>query len=112
MSDFDHQNWTPVVVNKKRSRTEIQTKNVNPEAARLRKIENEETFVKPKMLSHESLKKIVTFRIENKLSQTDLDSRCGFPRNTIQLLESNKISPSTNQLQTLNRFLKTGLTLA
>jgi ribosome-binding protein aMBF1 (putative translation factor) len=109
---MDLQDWTPVIVNKKRSRSEIQTKNVNPDAARLRKIENEETFVKPKMLSHESLKKIVSYRIENKLSQSDLDSRCGFPRNTIQLLESHKIAPSTKQLQILNRILKTGLTLS
>lgn len=108
---MDGQDWTPVLVNKKRPRTEIQHKNENPNVARLRKIENEESYVKSKMLSHESLKKIVAFRIENKLSQTDLDSRCGFPRNTIQLLESNKIAPSTKQLQILNRILKTGLTL-
>ena len=108
---MDTQDWTPVVVNKKRPRTEIQPKNVNPEAARLRKIENDETFVKPKMLSQESHRAIVSYRIENKLSQNDLDARCGFPRNTIQLLEANKAAPSIKQLQTLNRIMKTGLTL-
>lgn len=110
--DAQCQDWTPVVLNKKRAHTEIKAKNVNPEAARLHKIETEETFVKPKMLSQESLKKIVAFRIENKLSQSELDGRCGFPRNTIQLLESNKISPNVKQLQILNRVLKTGLTLS
>jgi DNA-binding transcriptional regulator YiaG len=109
---MDNQDWTPVVVNKKRSHSEIQLKNVHPEAARLRKFENDETFVKPKMLSHESHKAIVEFRIANKLSQTELDNRCGFPRNTIQLLEANKVAPTTKQLQLLNRVLKTGLTLS
>ena len=108
---MDGQDWTPVVVNKKKH-TEIKAKNNNPEASRLRKIENDETFVKPKMLSQESHRAIVLFRIENKLSQSELDVRCGFPRNTIQLLESNKIAPNTKQLQILNRILKTGLTLS
>lgn len=109
---MDGQDWTPVVVNKKRSTTQIQARSTNPDAAKLRKLENDDTFVKAKMFSQESLKTIISYRIEHKLSQSDFDGLCGFPRNTIQQFEAKKLSPSTKQLQILNKILKTGLSLA
>jgi len=108
---MDSQDWTPVVVNKKRTNT-IVPKVHNPEVARLKKLENDEIFVKPKMFSQESRNTIIQYRITNKLGQSDLDSRCNFPKNTIQQIEANKRAPSARELQTLNRMLKTGLTLS
>ena len=109
MSDQD---WTPVILKRSKPKTSIVSKNTNHEGLRLRKVEDSETFVKPKMFSHESLKTIVAYRVEHKMSQSDLDMMCGFPRNTVQQLESKKLSPSTKQLQVLNKILKTGLSLS
>ena len=109
---MDGQDWTPVVVNKKKPKAQIVEKACDPDAALKRKLEDDTIHVKPKMFSHESKQTIIQFRIANKLSQTDLDARCSFPKNTIQQLEANKRAPTTKELQTLNRVLKTGLTLS
>lgn len=109
---MDHQDWTEVVVKKPKPATHIVAKNTNPDAAKMRKLENDDIHVKPKMFSNESRNEIVKYRIANSLSQSDLDARCSFPKNTIQNLEANKRPPSTKELQTLNRILKTGLTLS
>ena len=108
---MESQDWTPVVLKKHTLKTQIVAKNTNPEYAYMKKLENEEIHVKPKMFSNESKQAIIQYRISNKLSQGELDARCSFPRNTIQQLESNKRGPTTKELQTLNRVLKTGLTL-
>jgi DNA-binding transcriptional regulator YiaG len=108
---MDNQDWTPVVVNKVKAKSQIVAKHTNPEYTLLKKLENEEIHVKAKMFSHESKQTIIQYRISNTLSQADLDARCNFPKDTIQQLEANKRAPTTKELQTLNRVLKTGLTL-
>ena len=90
----------------------IASKVCDPDAALKRKLEDDTIHVKAKMFSHESKQAIIAYRISNKLSQAELDSRCSFPKNTIQQLEANKRAPTTKELQTLNRILKTGLTLS
>jgi hypothetical protein len=109
---MDNQDWTPVVVKKTKPKTEIVAKNTNSEYTLHKKLENDEIHVKAKMFSHESKQTIIQYRLSNKLSQSEMDSRCNFPRNTIQQLEANKRAPTTKELQMLNRVLKTGLTLA
>lgn len=106
------QDWTPVVVKKPVHKTQIMAKNTNPDYILHKKLENDEIHVKPKMFSHESKQAIIAYRIQNKLSQSDMDARCNFPKNTIQQLESNKRAPTTKELQTLNKVLKTGLSLS
>ena len=105
------QDWTTVTIRKTKPKTQIVHKNTNPEAQHLRKLEDDTVYVKPKKLSNESRNAIVKYRIDNKLSQSDLDSKCGFPIHTIQMFESNKLTPSIGQLQRLNKIMKTGLTL-
>lgn len=105
---MDNQDWTTVVVSKKKVPV---PKNTNTEYTKLKKIENDEIYVKPKMFSHESKQAIIQYRIANNLSQTNLDAMCSFPKNTMQMLEANKKAPTTKELQTLNRLLKTGLSL-
>ena len=98
--------WTPVTIKKKH--TTVQKHN-----SPLKHLEDDEmNFVKPKMFSQESKQTIIDYRITNKISQSQLDMMCSFPKNTIQQLESNKIGPTTKHLNTLNRILKTGLTLS
>jgi len=106
---MDHQDWTEVTVKKRIAKT--QHVSATPEVAKMRKLENDDIHVKPKMLSQESRSTIVKARIANGLSQSELDARCSFPKNTIQQLEANKRAPTSRELQTLNRILKTGLTL-
>ena len=107
---MDNQDWTSVVVNKKRTTT-IVPKSTNPDVVKLRKLENDDIHVKPKMFSSEARKKIIEYRIEHKLNQSQLDALCSFPKNTIQQIEALKRAPNTKELNTLNRVLKTGLTL-
>ena len=109
---MEYQDWTPVVVKKQKPTTQIVAKHNNPDHVLLKKLEDNTIHVKPKMFSHESKQLIIKYRIDNKLSQADLDARCSFPKNTIQQLEANKRGPTTKELQTLNRVLKTGLTLS
>jgi len=106
---MDHQDWTEVSVKKRSHRPKHVV--TTPEVAKLKKLENDDIHVKPKMFSQESRNAIVQARIANNLSQSDLDAHCSFPKNTIQQLEANKRAPTSKELQTLNRILKTGLTL-
>jgi hypothetical protein len=82
----------------------------NAGAAAAAKIEAAD-YVRIKMFSAESLRAIQEYRRVNSLTQKQLDQRCSFPVNTMNLLESRRAGPTSGQLQALNRLLKTGLTL-
>ncbi len=110
MSDF--QDWTSVVIKGKPKNpgpSKVTTR-VAPEVAHMRKVENEE-IVKKKSLAPESRQEIIQKRVANKWSQSDLNTQCCFPINTIREIEAGRITPSIQQLNTLNRVLKTGLKL-
>lgn len=115
MSDF--QDWNSVIIKGGKSKTvgsiglkgpSKVTTRVAPEVTRMRKVENEET-VKQKSLTPESRQEIIQRRVINKWNQTDLNNQCCFPINTIREIEAGRITPSIQQLNTLNRVLKTGL---
>ena len=103
------QDWTPVVL--KKSSRSTYTKPQNDEGHRLARLDNDEP-VKPKMFSNESMQKIIKFRVEAKLSQSDMDAKCLFPRNTLQQLESKKRAPTSREVQILNNVTKLGLCLS
>lgn len=105
------QDWTTITLKKKITSSKPAI-NISPATIALRKLEDNDTIVKQKLLSHESKQLIVSYRIEHKLSQSGLDNLCSFPKNTIQHLESNKRGPSNSELQMLNRLLKTPLKLS
>ena len=110
MSDF--QDWTTVTI-KGKSNTPGPSKvttRVAPEVAHMRKVADSET-VKQKSLAPESRQEIVQKRVINKWSQSDLNNQCCFPPNTIREIEAGRLTPSIQQLNTLNRVLKTGLKL-
>ena len=109
MGDF--QDWNSVIIKGGKSKTVGPSKvttRVAPEVTRMRKVENEET-VKQKSLTPESRQEIIQRRVINKWNQTDLNNQCCFPINTIREIEAGRITPSIQQLNTLNRVLKTGL---
>ena len=80
-----------------------------PEAMAARKLADTE-ISKPKILADRQ--EIVTRRLANKWSQADLNMHCRFPVNTIRDIESGKLCPSIQQLNSLNRVLKCGLKYA
>jgi hypothetical protein len=117
MSAGDHQDWSPVVIHGKAGSGGSQksggcTRPQNPEAARLRKLEESEAPQRPKVLTPESVATIQTYRREhNNMTQKDFDRLFSWPANTTNLLESRRAAPTPGQLRALNAQLKTGLTL-
>ncbi len=112
-SRMDHQDWNPVTLRGKNP-TRATTKEVQPKSsgigAHLAKIEREE-IGKQKTLASESRKEMIAARLALKKTQVELDRLCAFPANTIRDLEAGKLTPTTAQLNRLNRELKLGLRL-
>lgn len=73
------------------------------------KLDATEEIAKPKFFCRASVEEIQKFRRENSLTQRLLDSRCGFPAGTMNLLEGQKRTPSSRELQMLNNLLRTRL---
>jgi ribosome-binding protein aMBF1 (putative translation factor) len=121
-SFFDGQDWTEVKIRgKPKTTTSAQTtqkQSFTPNSHRTgnpssheRKLEQSTDQIKLKKLTSESKQQIVTYRMSKKLSQDQLNQECRFPVNTIREIEAGRLTPSTAQLNTLNRVLKTGLRL-
>lgn len=124
---MDGQDWTPVIIGKKSyasalSSTSSSSKVVpaklvptlvksSHQAQHLAKVEAAEAPVKMKTLAPEARQKIVAYRTLKEITQKQLDQACCFPANTMRELESGRLTPSTGQLNTLNRFVGGGLKL-
>ena len=116
---MDHQDWNPTILRNgkvmqaRKAAEQAAKPKMSAEAIRLAKLANDEEGVgkRAKTLSSESRQAMMRLRAEQKWSQRDLDMRCSFSANTINGIESGKIAPSSGQLNTINRVLKTGLKL-
>ena len=116
---MDCQDWNPTVLRNgkvmqaRKAAEQASRPKMSAEAIRLAKLANDEegTVKRAKVLSTESRQTMMRLRAEQKWSQKDLDMRCSFPANTINGIESGKIAPSSGQLNTINRVLKTVLKL-
>jgi ribosome-binding protein aMBF1 (putative translation factor) len=114
---MDNQDWTPTIlrngtlVQAKKAAEQAAKPKVSAEVIRLAKLANDDGIKRPKVFSVESRQAMMRLRAEQKWSQKDLDMRCSFPANTIRELESGRLPPSSSQLNTINRVLKTGLKL-
>ena len=104
---MDGQDWTPVVVNKGKTRSSAASdqKHVSPGLAAQHRLENDEPR-KTKSLSSESRKAILQARVANNWNQTQLNTQCSFPQNTIRDIENGKLCPTPQQLNVLSRVLK------
>lgn len=103
---MDGQDWTPVVVNKIKTRSSASgQKHVSPGLAAQHRVENDEPR-KTKSLSPESRQAILQTRVANKWNQTQLNTQCSFPQNTIRDIENGKLCPTPQQLNVLSRVLK------
>lgn len=108
------QDWSPIVIHGKAvgpgSGSGPKTTQ-NPEAARLRKLEEAEAPQRIKTFTVESVAAIQAYRREHNLTQKELDRLFSWPANTTNQLEARKVAPTQGQLRALNAQLKTGLTL-
>lgn len=115
------QDWSPVRIDKTvltavetgkpRSSTAGKRQVSKPEAQHLAKIALADGPMRPKKLTHESLQTIVSLRMAQNWDQVELNVQCQFPVNTIREIEAGRLVPTIQQLNTLNRVLKTGLKL-
>ena len=110
------QDWATVVIKGgAASRTPLPTKTtirISNEAARLRKVEADDGSYKPKTLDSQSRHEMILRRVANKWTQENLNHECKFPVHTIREIEAGRQTPTTAQLNTLNRVLKCGLKLS
>lgn len=113
------QDWNPVILRSSggapaASRSTVRTivpRAPTAEAAQVRKLDAAETPIRIKTLTPESRGELVKKRVEMKKNQTELNQACNFPPNTIREIEAGRLAPTLQQLNTLNRVLKTGLKL-
>jgi ribosome-binding protein aMBF1 (putative translation factor) len=97
---MDCQDWTTVTVKR---HTKAKTPVVSGEAARMRKLENDD-IPKPKTI-HGCRQTMIQARVAKGWNQTQLNLACGFPVHTIRDIESGKAQPSPQQLTILSRVL-------
>lgn len=111
---MEHQDWDPTTIHGKAAQHRAGASAVrrDPEAQRQAKLAAATDIAKPKVLSRESIANIQAYRRTNKLTQKQLDQLLSFPPNTINLMEAGHLTPTTAQLNSMNRLLKTGLTLS
>ena len=115
---MDGQDWMPVTI--RGTKPTIKSglgpaprqppKNVTPEAAAQRRLEQQETQ-KPKELSTASRTELMQRRAALKKSQVELNQMCQFPANTVNGIESGKLIPTPTQLIKINRVLGAKLRL-
>ena len=120
---MDGQDWTPVILGKRSYASALRSSTTSSarvapappkrsnDVFHLAKVEAAEAPVKMKTLTAESRQKIVAYRALREITQKQLDQACSFPANTMRELESGRLTPSTGQLNTLNRFVGGGLRL-
>lgn len=104
---MDGQDWQTVTINKtvRKTRTADHAQ-VAPGLAAARRLENDDTPKPKKSLSSESRQAILHGRVANKWNQTQLNTQCSFPLNTIRDIENGKLCPTPQQLNVLSRVLK------
>ena len=110
---MDCQDWETVTIRSKKTKSNAtgasnKDGRFSSDSQHARKLDNAEVVV-IKRLSKESRQEIVSRRSLAKMTQAQLNQVCQFPVNTINKIESGQLSPTIQQLNTLNRVLKTGL---
>jgi len=110
---MDGQDWEPVVVRNRKtpSTTDIHKLQVSAAVAAARRLEDDAPK-KSKSLTNESKQGIITARVAKGWNQTQLNTQCAFPQNTIRDIENGKLTPTPQQLNVLSRVLKLVLKFA
>jgi ribosome-binding protein aMBF1 (putative translation factor) len=117
---MEGQDWTPVVLRGAKptigtglgpKKAVKPSQNVTPEAAAVRRLEQQDGPQKMKELSTAARTEMMQRRAAMKKTQVELNQLCQFPANTINGIESGKIIPNASQLVKLNRVLGAKLQL-
>jgi hypothetical protein len=111
---MDGQDWDPVSVGRRRSAAASASSSGGHRSTSsviAAKLDASEAPTRSKLLSADSVRVIQDYRRAHTMTQEQLNRVCSFPPNTIKKLEGRTGAPEIGQLQTLNRVLKTGLTL-
>jgi len=110
---MDGQDWQTVTINKTVRKTgAADHAQVAHGLAAARRLENDDAPKPKKSLSPESRQAILQGRVANKWNQTQLNTQCSFPQNTIRDIENGKLCPTPQQLNVLTRILKVVLKYA
>jgi DNA-binding XRE family transcriptional regulator len=110
-----NQDWEPVILKKPTNATKGSSALVGASPAGKRPIAtllDADTPVKLKTLSHETRQTMIQMRAALKMTQVELNQKCGLPAHTIRDIEAGKLTPGQGQLTTINRHLKTNLKLS
>ena len=119
---MEHQDWTPVVIHKRsgavnaaasstRESGIVEKKGITKTlGASQYKLENSELPIALKKLSNEAIQNIIQLRLAKGWNQAQLNQECRFPVNSIREIEARRMVPNIQQLNILNKVLKTGLT--
>jgi ribosome-binding protein aMBF1 (putative translation factor) len=103
---MDCQDWQTVVVRGKAvKKTHATPPPKSAHSALMHKLDHDEP-VKIKKLSNESRQAIIHARVGMSMNQTQLNTACSFPINSIRDIESGRVTPSPTQLNVLSRVLK------
>lgn len=101
---MDGQDWTPVVV--KRRVAHAPRPASTPGSAAVRRLEDDDLPKPTRSLGAESRQLIIKKRVEYGWNQSQLNTQCAFPLNTIRDIEAGKLCPTPTQLNILNKVLK------
>lgn len=118
---MEYQDWTPVTIRKSNGANNsassgtresgiVEKKGITKTlGANQYKLESSELPVLKK-LSNESIQNIIQLRLAKGWNQAQLNQECRFPVNSIREMEARRMVPNIQQLNILNKVLKTGLT--
>lgn len=102
---MDCQDWTTVVLRKNTQKNEHRSP-IDPERARLAKLDQQDIADAPKKrVVSESLQQLIRKRIDMKLSQEMADHLCAFPRHTFKNLESRRELPTSKQQSAIQKIM-------
>lgn len=102
MSSYEHQDWKKVVLSKN-AKTKTNNNHGNNEKKLVDKFDPENQ-TKLNVSNHELANAIRKIRSEKKMSQSEVDKSCDFPKNTVRDYENCKAVIDPNQLNKLNRL--------
>ena len=104
---MDGQDWTSVVVKRRVAHTPRHA--YTPGSAAVRKLMDDDLPKPTRSLGGTSRQQIVEKRLDFGWNQSQLNTQCAFPLNTIRDIENGKLCPTPTQLNVLNKVLKTAL---
>ena len=99
MSSFSHQQWDKVVLSKKPKPNNFHSQNEKKSNDNFDPDQQTNITISNKTLAIA----IQKARAEKKITQTEVDRSCNFPKNTVRDYENCKAVINSNQLNKLNR---------